>query len=52
MSKNTPYILGYIAVLGISVYFLYTIKKKRDAEIDAKVVTLDEAIARYNELNK
>jgi hypothetical protein len=52
MNKNTPYILGYVAVLGISIYILYAIKKKRDAEIDAKIISLDEAIKRYNELNK
>jgi hypothetical protein len=50
MNKNKIYILGYLTVLSVSIFLMYTIKKKRDAEIDAKVSTLDEAIERYNVL--
>jgi hypothetical protein len=50
MKKDTMYIIGYFAIIGISLYFLQVYKNKQRELVYQNPVTEDEALDNLNNL--
>jgi hypothetical protein len=44
MKENTKYIIGYIAVIGLAIYFLQLYKDKERQIIYSDTISEDEAL--------